>query len=258
MKFYKYLLNEKTYDIDRDVDWLYNQGFKQLISYINKNNIKDAKKITDNEPWLIIKSDKLKDEECVLANDKNPVNIIFNINSGNYYIPSKQEIGLALNNSAYNLLVSMGWDFIFDQIGSQYKRFKSEFTESSIKGSIYHELSHWINDTLHNKNISKELYKRKEHDYGNINLHHIELDAQVHAIKQLKRSLSDWEEIGWFDIIEKKPSFHHIFSVATSNKSLYKDYMKRLTKRLVREDLFNKKLSNFPDYNEMKNYLKTH
>jgi hypothetical protein len=34
--------------------------------------------------------------------------------------------------------------------------------------------------------------------------------------------------------------------------------MKRLTKRLVREDLFNKKLSNFPDYNEMKNYLKTH
>jgi GH18 family chitinase len=50
MKFYKYLLNEKTYDIDRDVDWLYNQGFKQLISYINKNNIKDAKKITDNEP----------------------------------------------------------------------------------------------------------------------------------------------------------------------------------------------------------------
>jgi hypothetical protein len=178
----------------------------------------------------------------------------------NYYNAKSKEIQLSLNKNAYDLLSKFGWDGCFNMLDNQYKRFKNEFTEISIKGSIYHELSHWLNDSLHNKNIEKTLIKRKKepYKYSNINFHFIEIDAQIHSIKQIKRQSKNWDDITWFDIIQLKPALFIIFNQATINKETYKTYTKNLLKRMVREDLMTKKLSNIPSYDKMKEWLENH
>jgi hypothetical protein len=70
--------------------------------------------------------------------------------------------------------------------------FRNEITETNIKGSIYHELSHWLNDTLHNKAVSKNMPITQDKIdklwSGDVNFSDFEIDAQVHAIKQVKRN----------------------------------------------------------------------
>jgi hypothetical protein len=133
------------------------------------------------------------------------------------------------------------------------KQFFNEVSPASIKGTIYHELSHWISDSIYNRNISKRLEIAQQSGkldiltkYGSNLFTDYELDAQVHAIKQLKRDYKkDWDKLTWSDIIEKKGSFDVIFKrLKTLNTRDQEEYFKRMIKRLNREGLLGKKLRN--------------
>ena len=69
-----------------------------------------------------------------------------------------------------------------------------------------------------------------------------EIDAQVHAIKQLKRDFNkSWDFLSWHDIVQFKPSFDVIRNqLKQSTPKVQKDYFKRMTKRLNREKLLGK------------------
>jgi L-2-hydroxyglutarate oxidase LhgO len=73
-----------------------------------------------------------------------------------------------------------------------------------------------------------------------------ELDAQIHAIKQLKRDYNKiWDEVTWEFIVQHKSSFNMVFkTLSRASKKDKTDYIKRLYKRLNREKLLGKSLKN--------------
>jgi len=257
MKFKKYL-NEKTFNINKDVDFIYKNYFKKHIDLFKKGDgsefVHDGEKV--NWRYGNITSDKLPSKKAHDASLMNLVYIEMGVfDSSSYYEPFKKHIRLTLNKSAVNLLNTYKTiDAVKDLLKpSEYKRWYGEFGETGIKGTIYHELSHWMDDTFHNKHITNKLIKAKESgtrdaltNKGAVNLSIFELDAQVHAIKQLKRTYKKiWDDVTWEFIVQHKSSFDVVFmNLKNVSKKDKEDYIKRLYKRLNREKLLGKSLIN--------------
>ena len=263
MKFKKYL-NEKTFNIGKDVDFLYKKYFKKHIKLFQSGKIEAFKDDLNktNGVYGVISSSLLPSKKAQKASELNPVNIEMGVfNTSSYYQPFDKEIRLTLNKPALDLLFRYKTvDDIRKALGDKtYERWSSEINEPSIKGTIYHELSHWMDDTFHNKHITKKLIKVKEvgsrdvlaKGFGNVNLGTFELDAQVHAIKQLKRNFrKTWDDVTWDFIVQHKSSFDVVFKIVKhASKKDRNSYMKRLYKRLNREKLLGKSLINgFNDF----------
>ena len=153
MRLLKYL-NEKTYNIGADVDLVYNLFFKKLIKTFNKGDIKKFLKELQSNPTSSkgttigeISSISLKSKQGQKAHELNPVTIRCGVFSASSYIPKKQIIHISLNAQAINILTVHDMKSVEDINGlfpttGEVRRFKSEFTSSAIKGTIYHELSH--------------------------------------------------------------------------------------------------------------------
>lgn len=266
-RLYNYL-NERTFDIDQDVDLLYKKGFKKIIDKINKGDFDYLIDLAERKKWNNKKSldlytttsKELRSEECVKAHNITPIKIYCGIyKHGSLYNMANDTVYCSLHPQAFEfLLQSRDWTDVMDEIpASQFDRFRSEFTESAMKATIYHELSHWLNDTLHNKNVRQ--YKKKRLKTGETraeNLSFVELDAQIHAIKQLKRDIKSWDRMTWKELIIQKPSFLVVFTQAVrEGKDEYNDFMKKLVKRLNRENLLGKNLRKIPDYYDMKGII---
>jgi hypothetical protein len=261
----EYLL-EKLFDLDQDVDYIYDKFFKQFI-----NNFK-LKKITkidiDNWKSKKIDSSELKTIDSKKAHLINPIiitNDLLNKN-GNFYAPNNNLINISIKVNI--LLKYIEYKYNDKEIQKrlpdyQYEMFKRQLTEIGIKSSIYHELSHWVSDSLYNrhmKNIidlsnkynNKELLKLKQKD---VNLTYFEIDAQVHAIKNLKRL---------YDFAWDKWSFEKVFlnypALMATAKKVYDNYGKEvlniwqrnLIKRMSRENLLGKNMKGFLDVNIFK------
>lgn len=253
-RFLEYI-NEKTYRIGGDVDYIYKKLFQPYMKllpdidkFINKVN-------KSNSVFGEMNSDELKSKDCKKAHKENPILITAGVFNTSSYTPSKSLIKLALNYSVIDVLNKhRSKEEIESMIGSATsKRFFNELSEPNIKGTIYHELSHWINDTIHNRHISKRLDKSLQFDdlsillkYGSTLFTDYEIDAQVHAIKQLKRNYKkNWDKLSWMDIVSLKGNFNVIFTkLKTINKKEQTAYFKALTKRLNRENLLGKGLKN--------------
>jgi len=254
MRFKQYL-TEKTFAIGADVDYIYKKFFKRFINNVSKGEIK-------NFPVIKFSSSELKSKKAQKAHKENPVTIYTGVFNTSAYIPFKSEIKLSLNGSVIDILKKHNIKEIEQMLGhDEFKRFMNELTPPTVKSTIYHELSHWISDTLYNKNITKRMGKAKEkNDYslmlkfGETYFTDYELDAQVHAIKQLKRDYSkEWESLTWGDIITKKSSFHVVGkALKKAPKKAREDYRKRMIKRLNREKLLGKNMMNtFKDFYEV-------
>lgn len=264
MRFKQYL-NEKTYAIGADVDLIYKKFLKKPLMMVKKGDIKGFLKFVKDHKMFETSKDsefgtmmsfELKSKKSKEASKINPVYIIVGIfDSASYYNPLKKQISISLNLNAFNLLKDVPYKKIKYELpdNDTWARFQAEFTEANIKGTIYHELSHWLNDTLHNQNIKKRLDKAHEtgkfgslKKFGTDLFTDYELDAQVHAIKQLKRNYKkDWDKLTWNDIEKKKVSFYVIKkALKNASKIAQDDYMKRMLKRLNREKLLGKGLKN--------------
>ncbi len=175
---------------------------------------------------------------------------------GNFYNSALSTIQLTLNVNAINFLKQYKTidKAIIDITPSSMNSFKNEFTQVKIKGSIYHELSHWLDDTLHNKHITN-LHKKAEEMYvfgnkskalsmlklgdENVGSTYYEINAQIHSIKQLKRIYKKvWDTLSFDDMLQLDGGIKAVYD-ALSYTDL-KKWKKKILLRLHREKLLGK------------------
>ena len=254
------ILFEKTFNIDSDVDHIYeNGGFIDFLKAFNDgekpykdelNSIQTTRRIV----FDLITSSELQTEDCINAHIRNPIDIYTGISIlGSHYSPINKSIFVSLNSSALGVYYSGDINFISP---FQKESIHNEITEERIKIAIHHELSHWISDSLYNKHIGRiinrslelkdnDIIKLKQKD---VNMTYFEIDAQVHSIKELKRNYDEkeWNELSLRDIMIKYPSLFAIYK-ATSNYGLDVAllWQKNLTRRLYREGLLGNNMKEF-------------
>lgn len=234
------IVNERLMNVDDDVDMIYNLVFRDIYDKI---------KITGNVKGVEFKnielsSSELKSPLCIKANKINPIKILINESSFNYYDPKNKIISIAYPKQAFDYVMKFNGNIkraAKDLEGYKSNSILREFKESTIKGSIHHELIHWIDDSLHNQHIDKIL-KNNIKGIPNVNSKQFEIQAQIHNIKQLKNKYSyKWNELYFDDMIKLSP----ILSTVINNlpKELSIKWKQDIKRRMYREGLLGKKMN---------------
>jgi hypothetical protein len=150
------ILSEKLTDVDTDVDMLYDKYFKGDVDAIERTGFVTSAMFEKSETDTSI----LTSPDSIRCHEVNPC--VIKINPGlNYYNPNNKIIGIGVSKNAYNFVIdyvdgSIERAIEYLQDEHQRKTFIKEFTEARIKGSIHHELAHWIDDTLNNSATIKD------------------------------------------------------------------------------------------------------
>ena len=243
------LVSEKLTIVDSDVDLLYNTYFKEDIDYINETGYINKG---------LFKRDKtdtniLKSEESTTANKINPCIILVNNLSGNMYRPSDSTISISVNHDAFNFVINSfkgDLNAAINNIDEALRNSLSkEFTEERIKGSIHHELAHWVDDTMNNGHIKKMLVKAQEFGHKNfggvpINSTKMEIQGQIHNVKQLYNTFKDvWDDMSFNELISHSPS---LILISKQLKGDVKNkWIRDLKSRMYREGLLGKNMINY-------------
>ncbi len=297
MRLKKYLLTEKTFSISKDVKYIYDRCFKNIIDdlwtqagigknvhftesaryrLLNKSRYKDfwnkAKK--GDVTYKQIMSENLPGKEAKNASLVNPQVITCGVyRGGSFYLPKEEfiamgykgpegkemdrgMISLSINQSALQTGLLHSMEYIQP---SQLKGFTQEFKPERIKSTIAHELSHWLNDTMHNFHITKTIGKVRELGKPEIlllhkkdvNMTHFEIDAQIHGIKQLKMKYRrKWDEMSLKEVFFAYNSLRFMGSqiYAKYGKKVGDIWQKALVKRMGREGLLGKNMRSFAKY----------
>lgn len=254
-KEFPYKLNEKVlHGIDEDVDYIY-QYFKKDI-----DEIKRTGKVREGmfENYQISTGDlksKLS-KECHL---KNPCEIHINhdfkyknTQLGNFYTPKETKIfpdknigviGLTIHKYAYHLVLTEGYgDLKFSE--NMFEGISREFQPYKIKATIRHELYHWIDDTVHNKYLTKilkgeyidKILKKKKIE--NVNAAPFEIQAMIQNIYQLKKEFKDiWDDLTFDQMIKKLPSLSNIKHSMELYPETYKKWKKQIKSKMWKNDL---------------------
>lgn len=245
------LLNEKLTNIEDDVDMLYELYFRAGVEEVERTREISGNTFEQTETDTSI----LKNEQCIKAHEMNPCTIIIN-KASNHYNPNKKVISIAISLQGANYVINeFGGNLdraISEMDPKQAAMMKREFTEAKIKGSIHHELVHWIDDTFNNQHIKKRIDKNISlHDAGEalpfdsvtVNAHYMEIQAQIHNIKQLYNKHSDeWDTLSFEDMIQLSPTLTNTYK--SLPYSLKMEWIKKIKMRMFREGLLGKRMFN--------------
>ncbi len=246
-KVFEGLITEKLANVDDDVDLLYDLYFKKVIDELSKTKIINLEiynflKKTETSDTSILKS-----EESKLAHEINPCKILTNVGL-NGYNPIDKKIYISINDNALNYAMGYRGDLELAKNELPYKNqqnsFSKEFTEEKIKGSIHHELAHWLDDTFNKEHIKYKITKTPEilKDVS-INATKHEIHGQMHNIKQLHNKYKEiWNDLTFKDLIAMSPSLNNIYR--TLPKDIKTQWLKDLKKRMHRENLLGKRMIN--------------
>lgn len=242
------LLTERLTDIDDDVDMLYNRFFKNTIDTIHETGQLNR----DMFRMAIANTSMLRSHESKLANDVNKCKILMNGQHTNTYSPNSKIISLGFNNSILNFIIDKhNGDLssaMKDLDEKNQARVKQEFTEHRVKGSIHHELAHWVDDSMNNRHIAQKVNTSGEFDKGllngkPINASKMELQAQIHNVKQLHNKFSDtWDSMTFQDMINLSPSLSGISDQLEG--PVKTQWIRDLKTRMHREGLLGKNMVN--------------
>lgn len=275
----KYLI-EKTFAIDKDVEWLYDQsGLDELFTAIKNRDAesilrfqsKSKEKSNFGGDWTFFETDssKLKNRNSKQAHKVNPVKIrIGNFWDGSFYDPTTSIIQISIHQGAMKLISDVGGniDMIKNIVTYQFKKFTNEFSPAAFKGTISHELTHWIDDSLNNRHITNIVNIAKEKGsrgvltgkHNDVNHTEFEINSQVHAIKSIKKELGkrEFDKLNWVSLFQQKSSLMANFR-NFRNEEEYNVHMKEFIKRLHREKLLPKSLQRIPSWSEMNKILRS-
>jgi len=277
----------KTYQIQEDVNMIFdiikNSEFYKKV--VNLEYIPES----DNE--IVLKnSDNLnfKCQDCIKAQSKNPFILYLNVDGSSYgpkninkmegeiesnikyskirigilaglytimvydngfkYNNNKKKWENGYNHKTYNSVQEL----ISDLVPQKYAQY--ELMDYRIKGSIHHELIHWIDDTLHDNFITKKINNAlKDQKSIKNSLHQkrikvvyspYEVNAMIGNIKELKNSMSidEWDNLTLQGMLSLLPSYARIFKTEKSDQKIR--FFKDITKRMYREGLFGKNMNN--------------
>ena len=227
----KSLLREGTLNLGEDVDYIFeNGGFKQFYDDVKMGRLPDKREILRGEEiWFKnLNSSELPSETAKKAHTINPVTIRCGISfyESPEYLPYSNKINIYIHGDYFR--------YFYEEIPKEnfnqdfFKRYMSYINSpSQLKGTIYHELSHWIRDSLNNRHIKKHLGKvlpdkikptdyppeiyakkvQKIFDMGKPDSYmtNVEIDAIIHDIIQKKRDTEPdrWNEMTMTDLIEE-------------------------------------------------------
>jgi hypothetical protein len=192
----------------------------------------------------------LKSKECVESNEVNSCIIKIN-NFNNFYNPSARTIGISVNDNALGYVINNHKGDLESAIMdlypvSQRNSLRDEFTSDKIKGSIHHELAHWIDDTKHNQHIKKRVMKASElgmRDLGGIpvNSTKMEIQGQIHNVKQLYNKYKDiWDTITFDELKQYSPTISSVYNQLKGEFRV--KWLRDLKTRMAREGLLGKKM----------------
>ena len=233
------ILVEKTIDINDDVDLIYERYFKADIDQIQKTGFIEhgmfRRKTTNTS---ILKEETSKEADKIGR-------CLIQINYGhNYYNPYKSVLSISINPDAVNfVLKEAGGDLHkakkYLNNMNKAKSLVQEFTEEKVKGSIHHELVHWIDNVTHNKHLNKtRMGIDTEEKRDLIDMHYLEINSQIHNIVQLKRKHSDiWDLLTFIEMIRLSPTLALIYDSTKIPKDIKMKWMMHLKKRMYREGL---------------------
>lgn len=233
---------EKLTEVDDDVDLIYDLYFKKDIEEIEKTGIVKSSMFQMAETDTSI----LKTEESIKGHEIAPCKIFIN-NKLNGYDPLKKVIFISVNLGAFNFALDEGGDIKKASIflsSNQRNSFLKEFSKEKIKGSIHHELTHWLDDVFHNQHIANRIKKQISagtRDIGRrpVNSEKFEIQSQIHNIKQLYRSFSHvWDEMTFRDMISLSPPLNTVYNQL--NADYLKQWKRDLKTRMSREGLLGK------------------
>lgn len=243
------ILTERVYHINRDVDRIYNRYFKELVDQIRTNRWNKQVPATET-----VSSAELTNRDAVRAHALNPITIVLHDHRyGNQYIPQQQQVHLNLNEAAMQLVAAAGSvpAAITQLPPAQAQMFKSEFTEEKVKGSIDHELTHWIDDTMNNRHILNRLTvaaalpephrtKHMRQQRADVALTNYEMNAQIAAIKQLKRKYRRvWDTISFEEMVTLSAALLTVSKKILQNgtETDRQHWKKSIMRRMARENL---------------------
>jgi hypothetical protein len=247
----EFMLTERLMNIDEDVEILYDAYFKKDIEKLRSPGTLPTNLFKYSE----IDTSYLTTPLAKKAHKENPCKIKINKGS-NHYSPLESIISISVSLDAYWFTINehdgslrKAYKYLSKNIPTQAKNFINEFNPSKIKGSIHHELTHWIDDTLHNKHIKKRAIISTETGTDMtkkglpINADKLEIEGQIHNIYQLKKEFSQiWDNLSFDDLIKLSTT------LSVVNKELKgdinKQWRKNLKKRMWREGLFGKNMAN--------------
>jgi hypothetical protein len=245
------ILSEKLTDVDTDVDMLYDKYFKEDIDTIERTGLVTVNMFEKFETNTSI----LTSPDSIKCHELNPCIIKINV-SNNYYQPNNKIISIGVSKNAYNFVIDYADGNIesaaeaikYSQGEHQRKAFIKEFTEARVKGSIHHELAHWIDDTLNNQHLKARINKameRNTRDLGGIPVDatKMEIQGQIHNVKQLYNKYKDiWDKISFQDMLELSPPLYSINNRFTGETKV--KWRKELKLRMNREGLLGKNMTN--------------
>jgi hypothetical protein len=274
LKFKEFLI-EKTFNVNKDTDWIMQtSGMKHFLRLIESENVQDIQEfVQQNVDYkgevnlLATDSSFLKSRDSKKAHKKKPINIRVGMyQDGSFYNPVDKQLQISLNYHAFTTFSNL--DFSKDKarndgmLNAQATRFLHEFDYKSVAATVQHELTHYLDDALHNDMIQKVVNRAKEGKVGlkgskaDVNHTEFEINSQIHAMKQLKRDMGKKK----YDALNFKTLFQNKASIMSNfknfrNEDEYTKMVKAFVSRLHREKLLPKGLQRIPDWRQMQNLL---
>jgi hypothetical protein len=246
------LIEERLMNVDDDVDMIYDYYFKDYIEKVkNTNSLKNVDFEQSEYSTSFLNSPLAKK-----ADKLNPCKIFINIGS-NHYDPKNSVIAVGVSEGAVN--------FVLDNFNGNLERavqglklqgnksqsinLSNEFSESKVKGSIHHELAHWIDDTLHNSHIKGRAVKASETGGGMtkrglpINADTLEIQGQIHNVVQLKKEYSNiWDSLTFQDLLKLSTTLNVVNNQLNGDVKI--NWKRNLLTRMHREGLLGKNMIN--------------
>lgn len=254
----RYSLLEKTFQIDKDIDYIYDKVYKKCVEDFNKNKYHFIENKT-------IQTSELKCKDCIKANNINPCIIEVGVfDHPSFYSSGLHLIKITPDYEIVDYFVNHNEDQL-DKYTSE--RYNNEITEFRLKSAIAHELSHWIHDSIFNRELTKYVKLRnilssKDIAYiyeKHVNLTYFEIDAQIHALKQMQRKFSktEWDSMTLTDLFIRYNSLGNL--IVDLDRDCGKEtcliWQKYVVGRMSREHLLGKNMRKSADMKYIINFV---
>lgn len=270
----KTLLNESTFNLNRDVDYIYREGGIQKFVKSFQSNTEWWKKMfvsyrhaPAGSVGIIrfgrqIDGTELPSKLIRKYAELRPLVIKCGLSQSPFYQPAEGS-----NHPDYDLIVitpnvdviQLSYDYAdpANLLPSNARTmFSNEVTEHRPKSAIYHELAHWLDDVTRNRHLEKMLSHASELSRPDllrlgkkdVNMTYFEIEGQIHSLKQLKRSFAkEWDSFTLNDIFVRYTALAHIYLTILSKygKDVVDIWQRNLVKRMHREGLLGKNMRRF-------------
>ena len=243
------LVMESLFDIDEDVDYLFDKldieqhlkDYKERPRYLYDRMI----------PLKVgpVYSNELPSEVSTKADKINPVEIYLTSDGGSIYNLTKGVIHIAFNENVIDTLGEQGLDN--KEMLQKYPNMKHELTPIRLKSAISHELTHWLEESLYKNKIQKSVDKvNKNLNRVNVlrflNTSPQEIESFIHQIAQIKRGYSEgeWDKLSFTELFQIHASLRMGFRTASDKlpKGDLEEFSRTIIRKMNREGLLGKNM----------------